>query len=304
MNLHKPSPKALIIISFAAVYLGWGTTYLANHFLLEEIPSFIIGCLRFGLAGSLALIWVIIRGQFRLQTSDLISALIGGLMLIAVGQGALIYANQFIATGMVAMLCTALPLWSVLLEWCLGDRPPLKILLGLFIAMLGISLLVGNAFGATTSWEQWFAMALVLGCTFLWAIGGWLLGKRPAFRSNWLGMALQMLVGSLALAILSSLHNDWEKFSWQALSVQSWWWMAYLVLPVSLGVFPAYYWLLRNVRLSTVSTFAFVNPMVALLLGWLVLDEQLSTSTLLACAITLSGVVLLIFGRSRRKPLN
>lgn len=304
MSLHRPSNNALIIISFAAIYLGWGTTYLANHFLLQEIPSFVIGCLRFGLAGSLALIWVIAKRQFYLQKSDILTAIIGGLMLIAVGQGALIYANQFIATGMVAMLCTALPLWSVLLEWVLGDRPPIKILIGLAIAMLGIGLLVGNAFGQASTWQQWFAMALVLGCTLLWALGGWLLGKRPAFRSNWLGMSLQMLVGAGALAILSSLHDDWGKFDWHLLSQQTWLWMAYLVLPVSLGVFPAYYWLLRTVRLSTVSTFAFVNPMVALLLGWLVLDESLSNTALIACAVTLSGVILIIFGRSRRKPIT
>lgn len=287
----------LLIGAFAIIYLGWGTTYLANHFLLLELPPFVIGSLRFSLAGLLALTWVILSGQLRIQRSDWGGVLLGGLSLITVGQGALIYANQFLPTGMLAMLYTTLPLWSVALEWLLGERPPLWVMCGLALACSGIVLLMNNGLGQSASAEQWLAGLLVVGATLLWACGAWLLRQRPPFRSSWLGLSLQMLIGALLLGLFGLWHGDWQNLDLQRVSTDAWLWLAYLVLPVSLGVYPAYFWLLREVRPSLVSTFAFVNPVVALLLGYLLLDEHLSLLAMLACGITLGGVVLIIFGR-------
>jgi drug/metabolite transporter (DMT)-like permease len=287
----------LLVGAFAIIYLGWGTTYLANHFLLLEVPPFVIGSLRFSLAGLLALAWVILSGQLHIQRSDWGGALLGGLALIAVGQGALIYANQHLPTGMLAMLYTTLPLWSVTLEWLLGERPPLWVMCGLALACSGIVLLMNNGLDQSASAEQWFSGLLVVFATLLWAGGAWLLRQRPPFRSSWLGLSLQMLIGALLLGLFGLWHGDWQALDLHSLSQQSWLWLAYLVLPVSLGVYPAYFWLLREVRPSLVSTFAFVNPVVALLLGYWLLDEHLSLLAMLACGITLGGVVLIIFGR-------
>jgi drug/metabolite transporter (DMT)-like permease len=287
----------LLILAFATIYIGWGTTYLANHFLLQEVPPFVIGTLRFAFAGLLALAWVVLSGQLRIQRSDWGGVLIGGLALIAVGQGALIYANQYLPTGMLAMLYTTLPLWSVALEWLLGERPPLWVMAGLALACGGIVLLMNNALGHSASGEQWFAGLLVVLATLFWAVGAWMMRLRPPFRSSWLGLSLQMLIGALLLALFGLWHGDWQALNLHAISSNSWLWLAYLVLPVSLGVFPAYFWLLREVRPSLVSTFAFVNPVVALLLGYLLLGERLSLLAIMACVIVLSGVVLIIFGR-------
>ncbi|WP_339485798.1 EamA family transporter [Pseudomonas sp. EL_65y_Pfl2_R95] len=287
----------LLIGAFSVIYIGWGTTYLANHFLLRELPPFVLGTLRFTLAGGLALLWVLASGKLKFKRSDIGGVFIGGLSLIAVGQGALIYANQFLPTGMVAMLYTTLPLWSVALEWLLGERPPLWVLLGLVIACSGIVLLMSNGLDSSATSAQLFAGATVVIATLIWATGAWLLRQRPPFSSSWLGLSLQMLIGALLLAVFGALHGDWQNLDLSSLSQQSWLWMAYLVLPVSLGVYPAYFWLLREVRPSVVSTFAFINPVVALLLGYLLLDEHLSALAMSACAITLGGVVLIIFGR-------
>ncbi|NRH29458.1 EamA family transporter [Pseudomonas sp. MS19] len=298
MPTATPRARSLLLIgAFAVIYLGWGTTYLANHFLLKELPPFVLGCLRFTLAGSLAFIWVVLSGQLQLQRSDLGGVFIGGLALIAVGQGALIYANQFLPTGVVAMLYTTLPLWSVALEWVLGERPPVWVLFGLAIACTGIVLLMSNGLETSASGPQLFAGLVVVSATLIWACGVWMLRKRPAFRSSWLGLSLQMLVGAVLLGLFGVLHGDWQHLDLAGLSQQSWLWMAYLVLPVSLGVYPAYFWLLREVRPSLVSTFAFINPVVALLLGYLLLGEQLSALAMLACVITLGGVMLIILGR-------
>lgn len=289
----------LIITAFAVIYIGWGTTYLANHFLLRELPPFVLGTLRFLLAGGLALVWALSRPRVKMQRSDWGSALIGGVLLIAIGQGALIYANQFLPTGLLAMLYTTLPLWSVALEWVLGERPAAWVIFGLLIASGGIVLLMSNSLGSSATAEQWFAGSLVVLATLLWACGAWLLRQRPPFSSSWLGLSLQMLIGAAVLALLGLWHGDWQGFTLAQLSQDSWWWMLYLVLPVSLGVYPAYFWLLREVPPSLVSTFAFVNPVVALLLGYLLLNEQLSLIAGLACLATLGGVSLMIFGRRR-----
>jgi drug/metabolite transporter (DMT)-like permease len=287
----------LLVGAFLVIYVGWGTTYLANHFLLRELPPFVIGTLRFCLAGLLALLWVAVQGGLKVQRSDWGAALIGGLLLIAVGQGALIYANQHLPTGMLAMLYTTLPLWSVALEWLLDERPPLWVLLGLAVASGGIVLLMGDGLGEGAGLLEWFSGALVLLATLLWAIGAWWLRQRPPLRSPATGLGLQMLVGALVLAGFGLWHGDWAGLRLDGLSSSGWLWLAYLVLPVSLGVYPAYFWLLREVRPSLVSTFAFVNPVVALLLGYLILDERLTVATGLACATTLVGVSMIIFGR-------
>ncbi len=287
----------LLVSAFLVIYIGWGTTYLANHFLLRELPPFVIGALRFCLAGVLAMLWVAARGELKIQRSDWGTALIGGLLLIAVGQGALIYANQHLPTGLLAMLYTTLPLWSVALEWLLDERPPLWVLLGLAIATGGIVLLMGNGLGDNSGAQQWLSGALVLLATLLWAVGAWWLRKRAPFQSPATGLGLQMLVGAVVMSGLGLAHGDWQLLQLGQMSANGWLWLAYLVLPVSLGVYPVYFWLLREVKPSLVSTFAFVNPVVALLLGYLILDESLSLSAGLACAAILIGVSMIIFGR-------
>jgi drug/metabolite transporter (DMT)-like permease len=287
----------LLIGAFLAIYIGWGTTYLANHFLLRELPPFVIGTLRFSLAGVLALLFAAARNDLRMQPGDWGGALIGGLLLIAVGQGALIYANQHLPTGTLAILYASLPLWSVLLEWLLQERPPLWVVLGLAIASAGIVLLMGGGLSTAAGTMQWLSGALVLLATLLWAVGAWWLRQRAPLHSATTGLGLQMLVGALVLGGLGLWHGDWQAPALGEVSAAGWLWLAYLVLPVSLGVYPAYFWLLREVRPSLVSTFAFVNPVVALLLGYLILGERLTLAAGLACAAVLVGVSMIIFGR-------
>ncbi len=179
MSFHASTRRTLLLIgAFAMIYIGWGTTYLANHFLLRELPPFVIATLRFLFAGTLALGWVLASGKAQVQRSDFGGALVGGVLLIAVGQGALIYANQFLPTGMLAMLYTTLPLWSVALEWLLDRRPPLWVLCGLALASGGIVMLMGKGLGADSGFDQWFASALVVIATLLW--GGRRVDAAPA----------------------------------------------------------------------------------------------------------------------------
>ena len=297
MSTPARSRSILIVIAFAVVYIGWGTTYLANHFLLRELPPFVLGALRFFLAGGLALAWTLSQPRAPIQRSDCGSALAGGILLIAVAQGALIYANLYLPTGILAMLYTTLPLWSVALEWLLGERPPTWVLIGLLIASGGIVLLMSNSLGDEASTAQWFAGSLVVLATLLWACGAWLLRQRPPFSSSWRGLSLQMLIGATLLALFGLWHGDWQHLPTANLSREAWLWLLYLVLPVSLGVYPAYFWLLREVPASLVSTFAFVNPVVALLLGSLLLIDELILTALGACLATLLGVILFIFVR-------
>ena len=233
--------------------------------------------------------------DLRAQYDALIEQSLVGIYILK--EHTLIYANQHLPTGMLAILYASLPLWSVLLEWLLQDRPPLWVVLGLAIASAGIVLLMGGGLSAAAGPMQWLSGALVLLATLLWAVGAWWLRQRAAFRSAATGLGLQMLIGALVLGGLGLWHDDWQALQLGELSMQGWLWLAYLVLPVSLGVYPAYFWLLREVKPSLVSTFAFVNPVVALLLGYLILDERLSLSAGMACAAVLVGVSMIIFGR-------
>ncbi len=291
------APALYVAAALLAVYLIWGSTYLAIRFAIETLPPFLFASLRFLIAGSALFLWRRARGE-RAAPLEWRSASIVGLFLLAGGNGSVVWAEQRVPSGLTAVLIATVPLWMVLIDWLRpgGRFPRLLPLAGLLVGFLGIALLVGReGLGGGRQVDPLGALVIVSGA-FLWAAGS-LYGRGAKLPSSpLLGAGIEMLAGAAGLLVLATLAGDWGRLNLSHISPKSLLAFAYLVVFGSWVAFSAYVWLLRAAPTPLVSTYAYVNPVVAILLGSALAGEPLSLRTVLAAAIILSSVVLTTSG--------
>lgn len=294
--------KRGVVPALLVIYVVWGSTYLAIRWALETIPPFTMASARYLVAGGLLLAWVKYRGAPRVSLRDLGPAfLTGGLMLLC-GNGGVVWAEMRIASGLAALLVAVEPLFIVLLQATLPQerrRPSGRALVGVALGIAGVVLLVGPV-GLGGARVDLAGAAAVLFAAFAWALGSLLSRHLTPSASPLQATALQMLAGGVLLGGASGLAGEWARFSPGLVSAKSVAAVAYLVVFGSLVAFTAYVWLLRAASPALVSTYAFVNPVVAVFLGWLLAAEPVSARTLVAAAVIVGAVVLITLGESRR----
>jgi drug/metabolite transporter (DMT)-like permease len=299
MNITAPQPtssRAKVITAFAAVYIIWGSTYLAIRIAVTAFPPFLLAGCRFLLAGGLLLGWLTWRGT-RLPTGrQWKEAAITGTLLLLGGNGIVCWAEQTVNSSLTALILTTTPIWFALFNTIRpgGQRPTMRTLLGLVAGFCGVLLLV---FGATThgaepdqtSYSGIFA--LVAACAF-WSAGS-LYNKYHTDNSS-LAMATvaQMLCGGLANSLVALGRGEWLTFQPTLLTFNSLAAFAYLVFFGAILGFSAYVWLLGHCSPAKVSTYAYVNPIIATFLGWLILHEPLTPTIGFAALIILGGVLM------------
>ena len=288
-------------VAFAAIYLIWGSTYLAIRLAIQSVPPFLMAGTRFCTAGALLYLWTRRRGAPRPSRFQWREAAIVGILLLSVGNGGVTWAEQHIPSGLVALMVAMVPLWMVILESLRtgGTRPGGKMIAGLGLGLAGMAVLVapGSLSGAP-SFDVTAVAVLVLS-TLGWSVGS-LYSRRARLPAVPLrGPAMEMLVGGALLLLAGGLGGEWGRLDLGALSLRSLLAMGYLTAFGSLVGFSAYVWLLRTSTPARVSTYAFVNPVVAIFLGWSLAGEPLSWSTLLAAAIIICGVGLITTSRPR-----
>jgi drug/metabolite transporter (DMT)-like permease len=295
----RPS-RLRIAAAFAAVYVIWGSTYLAIHFAIQTLPPFWMAATRFLLAGVVLYVWARLRGAARPTAVHWRSAaIVGGLLLLG-GNGGVVWAQQHVPTGLTALLVATVPVWMVLLDgvgrgW---RRPATQVLLGIGLGLAGVALLVGpGRFAGGEAIDPRGALVLVL-ASLCWATGSLYSRRAPLPASPLLGIAMEMVAGGALLALAGALAGESGRLDLAAASPRSLLAVAYLVVFGSLVGFTAYIWLLRVTRPALVATYAYVNPVVAVLLGWAFAGEPLTGRTLLAAAIIVGGVVLITTHRA------
>jgi len=300
MTAPRPS-RVKIILAFAAVYVLWGSTYLAIRLGIETLPPFIMAAVRFLLAGAILFTWAVVKGErfippLRMWRRAL---LIGGLLLLG-GNGSVSWAEKYVASGLTALLIATEPLWVVILNWALSRRRPnSKVLLGVLVGLAGVAMLVGDGLRSNgNSRLSLVAGGLILIAAFSWAAGSVYSNRRPLQASTSMAAGMQMLCGGVLLLLLALGTGDSQRLnlanaSWISIGA-----FFYLVVFGSLVGFTAYSWLLNNVTPARAATYAYVNPVVAVLLGWLVAGEPLTSRMLLAAAVIIGSVILITtFGR-------
>jgi drug/metabolite transporter (DMT)-like permease len=299
--------RARLIAAFAAVYLIWGSTYLAIHFAVETLPPLLMAGVRFMLAGAIILLWSRLRtGTAGPTRRDWITGLISGALLLLGGNGAVVWAEQRVPSGIAALLVAIVPLWMVLLDWLRpgGRRPASLVFVGLALGLVGLGLLVGpDALDGGGAIDVVGAGVLVIG-SLSWAVGSLYTQRAPRPSSANHGSGAQMFAGGLCLLAVALASGEGAQLDLAHASAQSLLGFAYLVTFGSLIGFTAYVYLLAHTTAAKAATYAYVNPVVAVLLGWAFANEPVTARTLAAAAVILAGVAIITVARDSGVPVT
>jgi len=287
----------MVIIAFAIVYIVWGSTYFFIQKVVHEIPPFFMGALRFGIAGILLLAWCIIKGENVWQWTQIKHAAISGALMLFIGNGAVIWTEQTLASSLVAVLVSAAPLWFVVLDkpkWNENFRSR-ETIIGLIVGFAGVVLLFSEstvkAFSAGNAFQFLGLVILIIG-SISWS-GGSLYAKYKSTGSTSVNTAWQMVAAGVAFLPFAFLSGENKNFQWQAVTIATWLDLAYLIFFGSLAAYSAYVWLLKVRPATQVSTYAYVNPVVAVLLGVFIGGEKMSLIQIAGLVIVLISVFLI-----------
>lgn len=284
------------------VYVVWGTTYLAIRVVNETMPPLISAGVRFAVAGAALYAWTVRRGDVegdRPGPRQWRAAVLVGLGLVVGGNGSVVWAERTIPSSMTALIIALIPLWMALIDRVIvGHRVGAITALGLTMGFGGAALLVWE--GGRADIDP-VGMAFVVLASISWASGSLYARTAPLPRRPLLGTAMQMLTGGLVLCVLGVLVGELALIRPEQFSIHSLLALGYLVVFGSWIAFSSYVWLLRVARTSLVSTYAYVNPVVAVLLGWLILDESIGLRTLLAGAVVVTAVALIVSAGGARR---
>lgn len=293
----QPSRLA-VLAAFAAVYVIWGSTYLGIRFAIETIPPFSMAGLRFFSAGVILFAWTTLRGAGWPQWVQWRSALIVGVLLLVTGNGLLTWAEKVVPSGVAALIVATVPLWMVLLDALRkgGERLRMKVAFGLALGLAGIAILIGPSQLGGARVDLVGAGAICV-AAFSWAVGSIYSKTAPQAPQTLQNVGMQMLLGSAALLVGGFALG--ERIDLSQVSARSAWSLAYLAAIGGIVSYSAYVWLLKVSTPAKVSTYAYVNPVVAVLLGWALAGEEMSSRVLLAGLAVVLAVILITTGKTR-----
>lgn len=296
-----PSRTALIL-AFATIYVVWGSTYLGIRVAVGSMPPFAMAAARFLIAGGLLFAVLKARGAAWPTRAQLREHVWIGTLLLLGGNGLVVWAEQFIPSGVAALLIGIGPLFVVLTEWAWpgGSRPTVATLSALLLGLFGVAWLAapweapaqGRLDGAGV-------VAVLCACAF-WAIGSISSRHAKSGAAPLYGAALQMLGGGAALALVGLVHGDWFALDLGKVTTDAWIAFVYLIFFGSLLGFSVFVWLMKHSTPARVATFAYVNPIVAVFLGWLLLDEPVNQRTFISAVIIVTAVVLITVQKTAR----
>jgi drug/metabolite transporter (DMT)-like permease len=295
-----PSRTALVL-AFAAIYLIWGSTYLGIRVAVETMPPFLMAGMRFAVAGTLIFGFLRARGSAWPTAKQWREQAIIGIFLLLGGNAVVSWCEQKTPSGLTSLILGASPLFMVILDWIRpgGIRPTLTLIAGVAVGIAGITMLLGpDAIPAGFRPPPIYLIALFLSSISWWT--GSLYSKHSRSETPLLmASAMQMLCGCVCMLLTSFILGEGRGFHFAAVSSHSWMAFAYLVVMGSIVAFPVYVWLLEHSTPAKVSTYAYVNPVVAVFLGWAILGEPLNARIMMASAVIIGGVAIITIGRTR-----
>jgi drug/metabolite transporter (DMT)-like permease len=285
-----------VLAAFAGIYIIWGTTYLAIAFAVHTMPPFISGVARFALAGALMYAWLRARNPRPFAGINIPMMALAGVSLSGVGNGFVIWAQQGIPSGIAALIVASVPVLVLIFDWAFFSKraPTRQALLGIAVAIAGVATIVMHTRTLSGNAQPLYVLAMFV-ATIGWSLGT-LLQKRSATQSTVLSFTCgQMLFGAAFQLLMSLVTGEWSRFDPAAVSWQSMVAILYLVVFGSIVGLNCYLWLLTRVAAPKVATYALVNPVVALILGSVVLGERVTLLAMIAAVLVLIGVALIVF---------
>ena len=301
MNTHGRSkaPRGLVIAAFVAIYLIWGSTYLGIRFAVETLPPFLMGGARFLAAGLLLYAWLRATGTPAPSPVNWRHAVLASALMLGVGNGGVNWAEQKVSSGLAALIIAGTPLWFALFDWLRpgGTRPTLQTIFGIAVGFAGVLMLVGSRSALRGGAADFTAVVALVCASVAWAIGSLYTKYAPKPESPMMVAAQQMVAGGIILALVGLAMGetlDTTRVSTRSLAA-----FVYLTFIGSLVGFSAYAWLLKATTPARVSTYAYVNPVIAVFLGWAFGGETLTGQMLAAAGVIVLGVVIIT---ARRTP--
>ncbi|MGX4585951.1 drug/metabolite exporter YedA [Paenibacillus chitinolyticus] len=290
-----------------SVYLFWGGTYLGMKVAIETIPPFTMGGVRFLSAGLILYVLARLTGEKRPNAKEWKSAGITGALLLLCGNGVVAWAEQRVPSAIASLLVATVPLWMLVFGWMGRSRnkPSAGIVIGLLLGFAGIVILVAHPGSTSGGNLDMLGIASLLLASVSWSIGSLYSRKAKLPESPLLSTALQMIIGGALLLIAALVLGEWSGLQPSTITLRSYAALGYLIAFGSIVSYTAYIWLLKHAEPVLVSTYAFVNPVVAVFLGWSLAGEQLSPNSLTAAVFIIAAVVVITLsrkGKSTRKP--
>ena len=298
---RRPS-RVRLAVAFVALYVIWGSTYLGIRIAVETLPPFLMAGSRFLLAGTTLYVWARLRSREKpLPRHWASAAVVGGLLLFG-GNGAVSWSERVVPSGLASLIVAALPIWMVAIEALRpgGVRPTPRTVVGLLLGLVGLGILVGPGLSGAAAAPLLPVAVLTLG-SLCWAVGSLYSRSAKLPRTQLLGIGMEMLAGGALLVVAGLLVGEWRVLDVRHVSVRSVAAVFYLALFGSIVAYTAYIWLLQVTTPASVSTYAYVNPVVAVFLGWAFAGEPVTARMLVAAAIIVGSVVIVTTrGRAER----
>ena len=306
---QKSASPLLVVIAFAIVYIVWGSTYFFIRMSEQGgMPPFLLGAIRFTIAGALLMGWCIIKGEKIFVKRDIINAAVTGILLLLVGNGIVIWAEKTLPSAMVAIMVSSAPIWFVLLDkpnWSINLKNKSTII-GLIIGFAGVILLFSEQLqvmftGGGASLLPW--MLLLLLGSISWSYGSLYAKHRPSTGSASVSTAWQMLIAGIVYLPISLVHGEFKGLDLGSIQATGWLSVLYLVVFGSIAAYNAYVWLLQVRPATQVSTYAYVNPVIAVILGVVFAHENISLIQLTGLFVILASVLLINLAKYRKEKL-
>ena len=294
MTASRSASALNIWLALGLVYVVWGSTYLAIAIAVQTLPPLFYSGVRFALAGLLLAAWLAFRRvDLRISRRELGGAAAVGMLMLAGGNGLVNLAERTVPSGVAALIVASIPLWIVVYRMVAGERIGRDLLAGVFLGLVGVAILVVP--GGLNGTIDPVGALMLFGATLSWALGTFLSPRLSTPRNALVSTVYQMLAGGIALILVALPRGELTQIDPATFSARSLIAFAYLVVFGSLVAYSAYTWLLQNASVSLVSTYAFVNPVVAVFLGALILGEAITPTIVIGAAVIVVAVAFIIF---------
>jgi len=289
-----------LVLAFAAIYLVWGTTYLAIRIAIDTIPPFLMSGVRFVTAGLIFYTWCLFRGDKKPTLSDWKRNSIAGMLMFVIGHGSLTWSEQFISSGLAALVIATIPIWVVLFEWirCKSNRPKFWTMIGIVLGVSGVLFLFGadNSVLSDSSRQGYstiLGLSVLIAAAISWALGSIYSRNTQSNTSLQFSIAMQTLMGGSVLIIVGLIRGESSQISFEDISIFSILSLGYLIIFGTLIAYSSYLWLLKKSTPSKVSTYAYFNPLVAIFLGGVIADEAITLHMLIGASCILISIFLI-----------
>ena len=294
--MNPPAKRLRVAMALGAIYLIWGTTYLAVVIMLRTIPPFAGSAMRYTFGGTLLLLWLLLFRRQAFAGLPWRRLVLAGVLLVAGGNGFAVWAQQGVPSGIAALLISSVPVFVMVLNWLFFARraPDARSLIGILIGMCGVAVIVVHLHTLSGAVRMPYVLAL-LGAMLCWSSGTLVSRGTIVAAQVSAGTCVQMLVGATLLSLIALVHGDWRALFAAHVSLGSWLALAYLTVFGSIVALSCFLWLLTQVSAQKATTYALVNPLVALLLGSVLLGERITANVAVSVLLILVGVGLVLF---------